>query len=344
MAKQHIEWKNFDWKLGLRGAVAVLMGAILSHLFDLPGITALSALFVSLSDPPGNLWVKLKVMGIWTLAAVVLTIIALIIGTDMWSMAVSVTLVAFICAAALYYGAKYAILGLLLNYWYIIILEKPDPPIPEKIIGVLAGALLAMAAVALFTILKIHAKKYTVTSPKPRQSIDIHKPGSFWKSPVFKFALIKACAVGVAAVLGWVLVGERPFWVVFAPLSIIKPDLHQTAIKGLKRIGGTIAGGIIGVLLIGNIQNDILLSLLLVVLTFLFIGTVRISYTMMISWLTLILIVAGRLAGVSAMFSGVERIIATILGVVIAFSVIIIIWLFMKGKTAHNKAQSYLKV
>ncbi len=340
MKKQYIEWRNFDWKLGLRGAVAVLMGALLSHLLDLPGITALSALFVSLTDPPGNLKDKLKVMGVWTLAAGVLTIIALTIGTDMWSMAVSVTIIAFICAAVLYYGAKYAILGLLLNYWFLLVLEKPDPPIAGKIIGFFAGALLAMAAVALFTLFKTQAKKNAAPSQKPKQTRDTQKPVSFWKSTVLKFALIKACAVGVAAVLGWLLVGERPFWVVFTPLSIIKPDLHQTAVKGLGRIGGTIAGGIIGVLLIGNIQNHLVLSLLILIFIFLFLGTVKLSYTMMISLLTLILIVAGRLGGVSAMFSGEERIVATILGFVIAFAVIIITWLLMKKKLHPPKEDS----
>lgn len=338
MIKQHIEWKNFDWKLGLRGVVAVLMGVLLSHLFDLPGITAMSALFVSLTDPPGNLKDKLKVMGLWTLAAGVLTILGLIIGTDMWSMVLSVTIIAFICASALYFGAMYAILGLLLNYWFLLILEKPDPPIAGKMVGFFAGAILAMAAVALFTVLKIHTKKKQTSSAKPqRKKSESTMHVSFLQSPVFKFALIKACAVGVAAIVGWLLVGARPFWVVFAPLSIIKPDLHQTAVKGIERIGGTIAGGIIGILMIGNIQQDLVLALLLIVFIFLFLGTVQISYTMMISLLTLILIVAGRFGGVSAAFSGEERIGATILGVMIAFAVIIIIWLIMKRKSAHNK-------
>jgi hypothetical protein len=330
-----VEWKKFDWNMGLRGAVAVAVGTAIGHVVGIdPAITGLSAAFVTLTDPPGHLKDKLRVMGIWTLVGTLLTIVGLMVGDYMWPMTISLTVVTFFCGLTLFYGPNAAMLGLLMNCWFVVVLELSGPPVLDKLAGFLIGGLVAMIAITVFTFILIpyRKKRGTSSAPKGESGPNIR---SIWRSPAFQFAVVKACAVGAAAILGWMLVGAKPFWVVFAPLSIVKPDLHQTKLSGLKRIAGTIVGGIVGVLLIGNLQDPLVLLTMVILIIFLFLSVVNLSYTIEIMLLTILMIVVGRIEGASAIFSGAERIVATILGVVIAFVVILMIKRMEDSRKAH---------
>jgi len=333
---QDFQWDKFDWNMGLRGAVAVAVGTAIGHVVGIdPAITALGAAFVTLTDPPGHLKDKLRVMGIWTLVGALLTIVGLTIGDYMWPMAISLTVVTFFCGLTLFYGPNAAMLGLLMNCWYVVILEMSGPPVLEKLTGFLIGGLLAMIAITFFTSILVPYRRKRGSPPAPKKEASPDTK-SIWRSPAFQFAVVKACAVGAAAILGWMLVGEKPFWVVFVPLSIVKPDLHQTKLSGLKRIAGTMFGGIVGVLMIGNLQNPLVLTIMVILIIFLFLSVVNLSYTIEIMFLTILMIVVGRIEGASAIFSGTERVVATILGVVIAFVVILIIKKSADSRNAHT--------
>ena len=143
------DWSRFDWNMGLRGAVAVAVGTVIGHMVGIdPAITGLSAAFVTLTDPPGHLKDKLRVMGIWTLVGALLTIVGLTIGDYMWPMAISLTIVTFFCGLTLFYGPSAAMLGLLMNCWFIVVLELSGPPVLDKLAGFLVGGIVAMIAIS----------------------------------------------------------------------------------------------------------------------------------------------------------------------------------------------------
>jgi hypothetical protein len=61
-----------------------------------------------------------------------------------------------------------------------------------------------------------------------------------WTSPVFQFSTVKSLAGGLSTLAGWLIVSGHPFWAAYAPLAIIKPDVHQTTVSGVQRIVGTV--------------------------------------------------------------------------------------------------------
>lgn len=153
-----------------------------------------------------------------------------------------------------------------------------------------------------------------------------------WASPVFQFATVKSLAVGLSTLAGWLIVSGHPFWAAYAPLAIIKPDLHQTTVSGVERTAGTIIGGLFGVLLVTGIENPAVLQLLLIASVFFMLATLKVSYTIFISFVTLMLVISGGVGGESFSDTGKERIVATALGVLITFVVIIIL-----SRVVHRK-------
>jgi len=117
---------------------------------------------------------------------------------------------------------------------------------------------------------------------------------------IFRYALAKALATSLATLLGWLLVGSHAFWATFAPLAIIKPDLHQSMVSGANRVVGTILGGAIGVFLVTQTDEPVILMVFLVAAAFLQFATVKVHYAVFIFFLTLLLIISGELAGTEA--------------------------------------------
>ncbi len=153
-----------------------------------------------------------------------------------------------------------------------------------------------------------------------------------WTSPVFQFSTVKSLAGGLSTLAGWLIVSGHPFWAAYAPLAIIKPDVHQTTVSGVERIAGTVIGGLLGVLLVTSIENPAVLQLLFIASVFFMLATLKVSYTIFISFVTLMLVISGGVGGESFSDTGKERIIATVLGVLITFVVIIIL-----SRMVHRK-------
>jgi uncharacterized membrane protein YccC len=106
---------------------------------------------------------------------------------------------------------------------------------------------------------------------------------------------------------------------------IIKPDTHQTATRGVHRVIGTVLGGLAGYLIITPINSNTILSILFLVAVFLQQSTTRVHYALMIFFLTMELVISGKLGGgVPESLSG-ERIVATIIGVAISFLVVLLL-------------------
>jgi len=90
----------------------------------------------------------------------------------------------------------------------------------------------------------------------------------------------------------------------------------------VERIAGTLIGGILTMMMINNISNPFILTILLLVVIFFLLATVKVGYTLVITTLTMVIVITEKLEGISVVISGLERIVSTIIGVLIAFTVI----------------------
>jgi uncharacterized membrane protein YccC len=111
---------------------------------------------------------------------------------------------------------------------------------------------------------------------------------------------------------------------------IIKPDRHQTARRGLHRIIGTVLGGLCGILLVTPINNTTILFLLFLAAVFFQLASINVHYVLLVFFLTMNLVISGKLAGATAESLSLSRIVSTIIGVIIAFLVVLILSRLMK--------------
>ncbi len=313
--------------MGLRGVVAIFLAFLLADLLGQTGvIIAVSALFISFVDFAGPLGDRVRLVGMVTLLGGLITLTAGIFGVRLWPMVISTTIITFLCGLALVYGSKSATLAMLLNVWYVIALPiAGSTALPAAVLSVLLGGCLILAEMVILAVLRREQPPPDLPAPDtPGTPIDIQSLISL-ESPIFRFSLVKALAVGLATVAGWLLIGGHPFWVTYAPLAIIRPDLHQTMVGGIQRVTGTVLGGITGFLLISFIEVPLLLELLFLAATFLMLATQKVSYTIFVTFLTIVLVIAAQLGGASFGTAGLERVAATALGVLIAFTVIILL-------------------
>ncbi len=142
------------------------------------------------------------------------------------------------------------------------------------------------------------------------------------ESSVFKHAL----RVAVACLAGYLVTktisyGNYSYWILMTIAFIIKPAFSLTRQRNIERIIGTLAGGLIGVLILlfitqKNIQFSLMVLFMLLTYSFM-----RINYLAMVIFVTPFVLILFNMLGVSFSEVATERVLDTIIGCAIALSV-----------------------
>ncbi|PAW94038.1 hypothetical protein CKK33_11250 [Mucilaginibacter sp. MD40] len=140
------------------------------------------------------------------------------------------------------------------------------------------------------------------------------------KSGAFKHALRVAlvCLVGFITAKNFSL-GGHSYWVLLTIIVILKPGFSLSKQRNYQRLIGTIAGGVIGVLILNLIPDKTAQFVILVVLM---IGTYsfsRLNYIVSVILMTPYVLLLFKFLGVGILDVAQERIIDTIIGSGIAF-------------------------
>jgi uncharacterized membrane protein YccC len=145
------------------------------------------------------------------------------------------------------------------------------------------------------------------------------------RTPLGRFAVVRGLAAGVATYLGVLLFPEFPVWVVIAVLIILREERGATIDIGVLRTLGTLLGVAVasGVLVILGEYG------LAVIAAFLFSGFAmialqKVNYAVFSLFLTAMLVFALHVSGEDALEGGIARLLATLLGVAIAFGGILV--------------------
>jgi len=113
--------------------------------------------------------------------------------------------------------------------------------------------------------------------------------------------------------------GHHSYWIVMTIIIILKPSYSLTKKKNSDRLLGTIAGGIIGLLLLFFIQDKTILFGLIV---FFMLGTYTfktLNYIVMVIFLTPYILILFHFLGMGAMNVAGERLMDTAIGSALAF-------------------------
>lgn len=141
------------------------------------------------------------------------------------------------------------------------------------------------------------------------------------RSSIFKHAL----RVAVAAITGFILArgldyGHHGYWIILTVIFILKPGFSLTRQRNYQRLVGTLAGGLIGVLILLFVPD---LRLQFVFLLIAMIGTysfLRINYTLMVLFVTPFVLILFNFMGAGSLSLVEERIVDTLIGCGIAFA------------------------
>ncbi|MEO5892629.1 MAG: FUSC family membrane protein [Ferruginibacter sp.] len=128
----------------------------------------------------------------------------------------------------------------------------------------------------------------------------------------------------ITCVLGFVIVqfisyGHHSYWILLTIVFILKPGYSLTKERNIQRIAGTIAGGLIGIVLIATIKDR---TVLLVLMVFFMIGTYtwqRLNYIVTVIFMTPYILILFSYLGLGFINIVEERVLDTAIASVLAF-------------------------
>lgn len=139
-------------------------------------------------------------------------------------------------------------------------------------------------------------------------------------SSIFRHALRVMIACGVGFFVSKLIsTGHHSYWILMTIIIILKPVFSLTKRKNYDRLLGTIAGGIVGLLLLNFIQDKMVLFGLIV---FFMLGTYTfktLNYIVMVIFLTPYVLILFHFLGLGALDVASERLLDTAIGSALAF-------------------------
>ena len=340
-----VKWQGFNLR---RGAVlAVVLGLLLivgvlphERRYFLSAI--FGALFVALSDPGGDYGPRVLAMAAMAGAGALLTALGFGIGGGPWEFVVLAAFLAtFMGGLAVKYGLHRFVAAYLLNIWFIIALGLPTLlsfGLPgafhsglihiepwKQALAWLTGSALWVA----YTFIMWLARG-RVTAPQPVAEI----PGDIsprpLTRPVILFAVIRAVAVSIAVAIAFGLQLPNAYWMPFAVIIAMKPDLQQSTFFAVQRVAGTILGAAVAAVVLLAVDNRTALEVIIVVLFALAASIRFVNYAWYTAVLAAGLLIAMDVPHPSNFASEGRRILFTFAGVGIAVIVMFLADLLRK--------------
>jgi uncharacterized membrane protein (TIGR01666 family) len=150
-----------------------------------------------------------------------------------------------------------------------------------------------------------------------------YTPHIFFDNFTFASAAFKhALRVSLVCLIGFIIaktvaIGGHSYWVLLTIVVILKPGFSLSKQRNYQRLVGTIAGGVIGIVILLYIPNKTVDFILLVVLMTGTYSFLRLNYVVSVIFMTPYVLILFKFLGVG--FVAQERIVDTIIGSSIAF-------------------------
>ncbi|OLY93324.1 FUSC family membrane protein [Cnuella takakiae] len=139
------------------------------------------------------------------------------------------------------------------------------------------------------------------------------------QSAVFRHSLRVAIAALVGfAVSKFIAQGHHSYWILMTIIFMLKPSFSLTRQRNIERIAGTLAGGVIGIVLLLLIPNKQVLFGLLVLFMLGTYSFMRTRYLLSVIFMTPFILILFSFLGIGFMALLQERVIDTLVGCIIA--------------------------
>jgi uncharacterized membrane protein YccC len=322
-----------DPRSGLTVLIAIAIAIALVLAFGTAGMAAgLAMLFAILADQPGPLRARALGVAVMTVGGAAIAFVALWAGTELaWAALLLTFVVTAIGTLVAGYGPSAAVRGLLLAVWAVVALSLGGE------LDLAISLTVAFAVGGLIAALIIWLRSRAVPEPSLEDQVEVASQslGQLVRSPLGWFSLLRAAATTLALALGIVLFDAHPIWAALTVLIVMRPKAGETVVVGVLRTVGTLVGIIAAeaVLLVAG-TGDAVLLLGFLVAGFGMGALAKVNYAVMVAFLTALLVFASELLAGAGESAAVDRLLATIMGAVIAFAAIGIgRWIMTRGSS-----------
>jgi hypothetical protein len=138
----------------------------------------------------------------------------------------------------------------------------------------------------------------------------------------FRYGLRLAVTLAIAIGFFWWFPLSNGYWVPMTALLVLKPDFHQTFVRGVARIAGTLGGAALATLIAALLRpSPAVLALLIVVFAWLCYSLLRVNYALYSVCITIYIVFLLALTGLPEIVTVEHRALNTTIGGVLALIV-----------------------
>lgn len=334
--------KALDLTKSTLGIAIVLIALILFSTIGAFGLTlAFGAALAVALDGRGSRPQRAAVLAVFAFAGGLVTLLGNGLGQNVWGSVIVVFVVTLVCGLALALGPHVGKLAFLVNLWMLFGLSLSgvvyDPA--RLALGFFCGSGSVALLLLLLPLPRSIAPDAPPSNPAPVGNLAALRAHLNLRSPIMVFALSRAVAAAFTMWLGWQLNLAHPYWIALTILIVVVPDRRQAALTSWQRGVGTILGVAIGALVLALNLPEITLLLLWLLVTLVLLAIQNVNYVLYATILTVDLILFYRLLEADVLFNGAERLITTLLGIVIALAIILILELLARRSAQTAPAE-----
>lgn len=327
-----VDWEQVRFRRAASGllsmlAVVVFIGSVRDVIFA----ALMATLFVTAAGGDGTMSQRLPGMVRFSVVGAALGGLAFWSATDALSVALVLGIATYLGTLAAAEGPTAARAGLYLTIWplFALMMGSADTEPWTVVVGFLLGGAVAIGFAAFRLRVSTEAEAGDESLPNELDEVPGTSFGERLRgaalSPIGAFAVLRTVAVVLAVVLGFWWFSSYPLWVAITVIVVVKPSANQSMSTAVQRTLGTAVGVGVAVLLAQVLpKGDVAVVMAFLASGFLMIAFNNANYTLFAAFLTSMLVFGQRLVQADALEAGWERLLATLVGALIAVAVIAI--------------------
>jgi uncharacterized membrane protein YgaE (UPF0421/DUF939 family) len=318
---------SLDWRSAVVGTIVVmgiLIAAVAYGRSGVAGAMGFVLTFLAWSRDEERSW---RGMVAFAALGVAIGLVAFLAAEDVAMSSALLGVVSLLAALAAAGGGSQATRWSLLVLWALIALIVADPEaVASGGIGFAIGWLFALV----------------LLRPR-RQSEEGHIGGiggwAHWtKWDTWWFAATKAIAVALSVPLGFLVVADTPYWVALTVIIVAQAGRDDTTQLAFRRAIGTFLGVTLGVVVVWLVPaSDFWMTTALVAIVFGQMLFLKVNYVLYALFLTALVVVGSSLGEADVVDVAWSRLLATIIGVLVALGAILVAGRMAETGTSEDR-------
>jgi uncharacterized membrane protein YccC len=155
--------------------------------------------------------------------------------------------------------------------------------------------------------------------------LDVLRGNLNFRSVTFRHALRVGVTAAAATALAHLLGVQRGYWITLTALIVLQPSAGATWVKGMQRIGGTVAGGLAAAGVMALVHDPRMLLAVVFVLAAAAVSVLQVNYGVYSALLTPTFVLLAETTAADRHLPGI-RVVNTLLGGVLALAAARLLW------------------